>query len=91
MKLETCRTVAHGKLEITEPTPLGLPGRVVANLCIFPLLGKKEGKLGTSHWAGARSSPWVGRVLLPLGLCVFSCFGWWGWGVGKGARPQRRA
>lgn len=35
------------KLEMTQPTPLGLPGKAVANLWIFPLLGKKEAELGT--------------------------------------------
>ena len=31
-KLETYRTVAHGKLEMTQPTLLGLLGRAVVNL-----------------------------------------------------------
>lgn len=49
MKLETHSTVAQGKLGMTQPTPLGLPGRAVASLYIFPLLAKKEAELGTSH------------------------------------------
>lgn len=57
MKLETCRTVARGKLEMTEPTPLGLSGRVVANLWIFPLLGRRRG-----NWVPATGL--VPRVVL---------------------------
>lgn len=71
MKLEARRTVAHSKLEMIESTPLGLPGRVVANLWIFPLLGKKEAELVPATQLVPGAGPWAGQSAAALGVVCF--------------------
>lgn len=83
MTLETCRTVAHSKLEMTQPAPLDFLSGAVASVDL-PLAREEGG--GNSHWAGARSWSLGGAeccylcgVVRFFGV-LFLRFGWQGWG-----------
>lgn len=84
MQLESCRTVPHSKLEMTQPRALDFLSWAVAGEGVFPLLGKKEAETATGpcawSWSlgGAGSCSLCGVVRF-FGV-LFLCFGWQGWG-----------